>query len=515
MSKYQVFVNDEEIDVPPSQTIATTLQAVDIGSGDIVSRKASFTNQISVPKTARNVFVMGNSSNIHSTDDFPFTINTVRVLATGLQILSGQVAVKDVSDKFNLRLYSAIKDLSTALGTKTLDELDFGDSPITWNKSYWDSKRASTTGLCAPVIDYGQIDTTLTDGTIGEVYLPSVSYRDILNQIFNEAGYTLGGDFYDNDTVLAALVLTYGRAEWPGTSFKINEILSESITQIDFVKDCLIRFWGIPRFDGSDVEIVLMKDILALSSSVDWTTKRVNPKKEKLEFNWGGWAQTNIFGFAATEPGVIATDEYYQDSLSFGNENSPKSRPLYNSIFERQTTTFIDGDLPSSLVANWNVAGIASTCYCATTGIFIKNGVAAAPTTYEFRHDPKSMVCILRDPEPDTDIESQIIYNVTARTDYKIAYFNQFSSPITFGICTRWRGVTGTSEEGFLDLYYSEFEARLEKPKMVTREYRLTDIDIYSLDLLTPVFDDGDYFLINKVKDYVSGRNTEVELMRI
>ncbi len=517
---YAVYVEDRLLDINPSQVIALTLQASDIGSGDLINRKASFTNQLTVPKTNNNISVLGYSNILNAITTFPFVKKSIRITANGITILQGVVIIKSFDNGFNLQIYSIAKDLAFAIGNKKLDELDFGDSPITWDAAYWEAHRASTSGICCPVVQYGQIDVNAftVSASIGTYYLPSVSYKDILTQILTEAGYTISGTFYSSDDYFNRMVMTYGRKEWPGTSFKINEILPDDITQADFLKDFLIRFGAFFRFSESDIEIVTLEGILAdTPNAVNWTEKRAN-KKQTIEYAWDRFGQENFFRYPTQDFVDGATDQSVTSDgmLTVDNENIDASQEIYTSIFAQHESpsgdfgSGVDRGLTGNLV--YNYASVSRNILCATQRIWDD-----LPTSYEFDHEPKPMLCLLRDQMTFTGIghEGPLLYNGNGYNDFKIATFayNGSLSPELRNM--RWQK-NFTSDFGFLDLYYPTLQLIMTSgAKKVTREYVLNDLDIYSLDLLTPIFDTDDYFLISKVIDYVSGRITKVELLRI
>jgi len=67
----------------------------------------------------------------------------------------------------------------------------------------------------------------------------------------------------------------------------------------------------------------------------------------------------------------------------------------------------------------------------------------------------------------------------------------------------------------FLDDAYQYFSLSLQSAKIVPRTYNLTEGDISSFSFLYPVFDKDSYFLVNTIKNYVSGKMTSVELFKI
>jgi hypothetical protein len=71
------------------------------------------------------------------------------------------------------------------------------------------------------------------------------------------------------------------------------------------------------------------------------------------------------------------------------------------------------------------------------------------------------------------------------------------------------------SWQSFLDANYSHLEYALQHAKVITRYYELTVLDIAGLDLMRLVYDDGAYFLINRVVDFRPGLTTKVELFKV
>jgi len=65
-AKYEIFVEDQLIDIDPAQVIAATFQASALASGDVLSRKASYTNGINAPRTNNNIAIFGFSNFINA-----------------------------------------------------------------------------------------------------------------------------------------------------------------------------------------------------------------------------------------------------------------------------------------------------------------------------------------------------------------------------------------------------------------------------------------------------------------
>lgn len=515
--QYQVYIEDQLIDLDPKTVIATTIQASDFASGDIINRKASFTNQIRVPASQNNIKIFEYANNSKSGSEFPYNKKSVRLMSNGIQLFDGLVMIKSFDNFFNIQMYSQQKDLSFRITNKFLSDIDFGDSPITWSAAFIDSKRASTSGWCAPVVNYGQIDTTaLLELSIGTYYLPSISYKDILTKIFTNAGYTLTGDFYSNDTTLSKMVMLYSKDSFPASAtIKMNDVMPTDFLQSDFIKDFLIKFNAFLRFNNNSVEIVTLDSILKDTfKAIDWTNKRVKNHRDIVQYNWNRFAQRNNFNYSKPDNLLdgVAWDNP-NGYLSMDNASADPSNDIYTSIFHSPNLVKTANPSFPALGVEQTAGTTAGVFYCSTSEIW-----KTFPTSYTFDSIPKPMVAILDDPDIPTN-ETSIKYNGTSRSDYKIARFNPNVVITNKPQALAWRQIiTGArpTSKGLLDTYYDQIQLRLDNGLISsTHEYNLNDIDINGLDLLVPIYDDGEYFLINKVNNYVSERTTRVELLKI
>lgn len=511
---YRVFIEGQEVDLNQKTVIAQTIQATAIGSGDITGRLTSFTNQITVPATVNNVNIFGSANQVQSSTSFPFTTKSFRILCNGIQTMTGQVVIKNSTNKeFNLQFYGDVKSFSSILGDSVLSDLDFGDSPITWDQSYMDSVRASTSGLCAPLINYGQIDDSVPTTSIGNYYLPSVGYKSIITTIIENAGYSITStSFYASDTYFNSMVLSYSKKTWPGNPIKINQILSDEITQVEFLKDFAIKFGAYFRFSGNSVEIITLQDILSdLSTAVNWTTKNKDygvSKKPVIQFSWSGWARENVFSYPDSE--IALSGDKANGSITVSNTNIQSSRNVYDSIFYRPDRVADNSNAVAGQIF-YKILTVPTQISGATTPVY-----DSIPTGFTFDHDPKPMLLLLKDVLVGEG--PSLVYNGNVRTDFKVGFFGVNSSVAYSEAGLKWRDDPDLPSDGLglLDRYYAKVESILQSnAKTVTNYYKLSEIDIAGLDIFTPVFDIDTYYLISKVYDFVPGRLTKVDLLKI
>jgi hypothetical protein len=518
---YQIYIEEQLIDIDPKTIIALTLQAADFASGNISSRKASYTNQIKVPASNNNIRIFEYANNPKSGSSFPYIKKSIKILSNGLQILEGITIIKSFDTYFNLQIYSLNKDLNFRISNIYLSDLDFGDSAITWDNSFIDTKRASTTGWCAPLMNYGQMYKDINPYPyIGGYYLPSISYKDIITTILTNAGYTISGTFYTSDYAFNNTVLTYSKNTFPSGTIKMNDVLSTTILQSDFLQDFLIRFGAAFDINNNNIEIITYESILTnTSNAIDWTNKRVKNKRDIIQYNWGSLAQMNNFLYNDVD---ISSANIGYDNVTFlnpngslivGNENLQNTSDVYTSLFERPNVVIQNE--PGSVVGNRvEVATYGGVWNCVTSNVY-----KTLPSSFVFDTEPVPIIALLCDI--DAGELSTCIYGGSARTDFKVARFSGInylgtaiaSQPISMA----WtpKPLLGNIP-GMLDTYYASFQRLFTDGLIVTtHEYNLTDLDINNLDLLTPIFDDGNYYLINKVNSYVSYKTTRVELLKI
>lgn len=252
--------------------------------------------------------------------------------------------------------------------------------------------------------------------------------------------------------------------------------LFEDINQLDFIKDFCIRFnVKIIEVNGALV-CKSMNDILADTENlVDWTGKRATDRKSKLRFNFGSLSQVNNFTYSGDGITDDLSEDYGNGYFEIPNVNIPETGTVYNSIF-----------LKTKMVTYQN----AFIAYVNTSPLSI--------TTFENVIGKRLMLV-----RSKYTSEPNVTYNVTPRSDYKIAYFIDPKQAFSM----HW--------QYFIDNYYADFATRIAKTKVKTDYYYLTDLDIATFNNLKMIHDDGVNYLVTKINNYISGKISEVELFKV
>lgn len=96
--------------------------------------------------------------------------------------------------------------------------------------------------------------------------------------------------------------------------------------------------------------------------------------------------------------------------------------------------------------------------------------------------------------------------STTVTTDIPLCYFQLDTEAFGLGF-----------DKSLIADNYTEFSFFLDKYKKVTAEYLLDENDIYELDFFIPIYDNyfKHYFFISKVSNFVAGKPTKVELIKM
>lgn len=449
----------------------------------------SHTNEFQVDKTETNTKIFGYSDNVKSTSDKAYRKATAKIFIDNIPVINGFAFLRESSGTFRISVFETTVDFFSLVEGVQLSELDFGDSPVTWDAAYIDSIRNSSNNLVAPAINYGQIDTSLVNAEIGDIYLPSIYYKNIVDAIFANAGYTKSGDVFSNSKY-TSLILPYSKGSWPSTSFTMDQIMPD-LTQDQFIKHFSMAFGAIFREKDGDITVKLFEEIINdRLNAVDWTAKRATNIVDRIVYGFNNYGQNN--NFRNQHDDLISGD----GAVLIDNENLELNVDIYTSPFS--------GVYADSFPANDN----GDVVNGAIVPIWYRAGLVV-PTQYppdeDFFRDPQPRILQVRSriaPEP------AILYNGNSRTDYLVGSFNS-----SFGnVSVAW---DSGFDKGFLELFYPSLQDRISRAKTIERYYHLTLLDIAQLDLFKLVYDDGGYYFINRIVNFVPGKVTKVELFKV
>lgn len=280
--------------------------------------------------------------------------------------------------------------------------------------------------------------------------------------------------------------ITYGKligyitefvAGGANTATFFNKLLPSGITQKEIMKHFLVSF-GLLVFErGGTLIFKSLNEIIEdKANAKDWTSKRV-ASTPQIAYAPLRYAQNNYFRYSNSEEVINNEGE---GNLTIDNDNAPLQQDFYDTEFSASNMVQI-GDMFMMRVPVYEL------------GVDI--GLS------HFQTAPGKRIYLIRDKyshEPDIEF----VFG-SPESDYRVAYFSDPEQEHTM----RW--------QQFVDQEYLRIGEALQKAKVVTREYYLTELDIRQIDFMTPIFDTDSYYLINGVKDFIPGQVTKVELLKI
>lgn len=261
-------------------------------------------------------------------------------------------------------------------------------------------------------------------------------------------------------------------------SYLYHNLLLPEMSQKEFLKDFILRFGAFPQEKNNNLEFKSIDDIISdRSNAVDWTLKRVR-SRDKISYTPTNYGKRNYFRYKNND---LETPSDYGDAFfEIANENIKPEVKVSNEVFSASNTTYIGGILCAKV-----------TIYDGTQINFFE----------KFSFNPGIRILLIRDRytgEPIPDFDGSPI-----SSSYKVAYFDD---PAQTNTC-KW--------EQTLEDEYPLFIESLQKFKEIEREYNLNEADIANLDFHLPIFDEDSYFILEEVGPFVSGKVTEVKLLKI
>lgn len=260
--------------------------------------------------------------------------------------------------------------------------------------------------------------------------------------------------------------------------------LLPDMKQKDFIKDFLVCHGLIPSQKGNVITFKSWNEIISdKANAKDWTNKRVDSSINEMSFNALNYAQTNYFRYASKgdsfehEGGINVqiNKDLGLGQFEVDNENIGITKTVYQSAFNNTLTELLGGIMMARIPA-----------------IMISGT--------EFENDPGFRKCLVRNKY---SFEPDVAYGSSSQSTYLVAYFESPDETLTM------------SFEQYLEDWYSMFIQSLQRGKLITRMYNLTHVDIAGVDFFKLIYDDGSYFILNEVKNFVPGIVTEVELFKV
>lgn len=287
------------------------------------------------------------------------------------------------------------------------------------------------------------------------------------------------------------LLKSQGNFRFEGTENTAEITLTKvSANQIDFggaltdfpIKDFLnevVHRFGLTMFtkkDSNEIEFLTLQEQLQTSDVVDWSEKF--SRKLTENYIYGSYAQNNWFRYAYNDK----EGSYNDAPITIANVNLQDSRDVIKSKIytpERERSLYLDR--PTNIYKLWEKE-------------------LSNLTTIKYKSLDKRYYFMR------SELMSKSINVVSvALTD---------SSPASSFYIENYYGLKFNE---VIAAYYTPLQNILNKAVIITAELWLKDIDIANFDFRKLYYIEqlSNYYLVNKINDYIPGRVTKCDLVRV
>jgi len=328
---------------------------------------------------------------------------------------------------------------------------------------------------------FGENLNSLTNGT--EFEQESVPFQlnqyDTVALVITGTATSDGNQAYVIDPAEFALHVTLERVD--ATVVDFTEAFTDFATK-DFINEIVQRF-GLTIYKDKYSNLyrfLTLREVLQNSQSYDWSDKFVQKQSENYSF--GGYAQRNFYRYNYNDKESTHLDSY----LPIANVNLPDSKDVIKSKIygpERVKNDYLDEK--TNIYKLWDKQVNDSG-----TG----DGVA----TYK-PLDKRYYFMRANQQEKNITVYSDIFnISMTANSFYRESFYK-------------------LSFDDILADYYAPLANIINRIVVVKASLWLNDIDIANLDFTKLVYIKqlSNYFIINKVEQYITGQITTVELVRV
>lgn len=202
-----LLLNKEKVDLP-DKPITRKIQIGDIG--DIAARKSTKSYSLTIPRTSNNMRILDMLGVDGNTSRKPFELVVADYIVDGIPlVINGYAVINQTSGGYDLNIIDGIIDLGEKLKGKKLADLALDDLTHTLTTQGYIDSMENTEGYIYGIADYGL--ELVSSSVKVEKQAPSIFVHTLFRRIFEEAGLSLQGDFFLNNTDYLTEVLAPSR----------------------------------------------------------------------------------------------------------------------------------------------------------------------------------------------------------------------------------------------------------------------------------------------------------------
>lgn len=205
MQQEELWIEGIRFDLGDS-TVSQTFQINDLA--EIKDRQGNYSNTIRAPRTPNNVAALNYLGIAGSQSRSPYLKLMAKYAVNGIELVSdgyARVRQSEIGDTIDIVVYSGNVSLMDAIKGKKINELNFADLNHFLNISTFQDGMANTEGY---IYALGNFGFDGADALIAaERQSPSLYFHTLWKKIFEEAGITYSGDFFETNESFKSEVL--------------------------------------------------------------------------------------------------------------------------------------------------------------------------------------------------------------------------------------------------------------------------------------------------------------------
>lgn len=198
----EIYIGNSKLELG-EEIVSRTLQVNDFA--EIQNRQSNFSKSIKIPKTYKNSYILSRLGFVGNTSTFPYIVNTVKYVLSGIELFNGGKMVLKSTDEnyYNAVIYDGNISMSSLFGSDTLADLNFSSYNHNLTLQVYFDSFSNSGGYIYGCPNIGlSLSDTLNGGTLS-TSTPSFYIHTLFNMIFSERGWSISGDILSDQNFLS------------------------------------------------------------------------------------------------------------------------------------------------------------------------------------------------------------------------------------------------------------------------------------------------------------------------
>jgi hypothetical protein len=230
----EIFINGKAIDLN-DETIVLSFGVNNLFS--IESTQGVYSNTFKIPATHKNNLAFGISNNILSASNIPFESLSCEIYVNGLIAVAGIAQIQSASRfEYEILIVAGNGNWIDKLQDLNLQSVLFScEFTQFWKESTVTGSRSNIWSdvFIYPNIDYGNLFFLAGSNVDWNELLPSIYCKFLLKKIFNDIGYNINSDWFDNNTTFQKQIIPFSARFQRSTDTSLRDQL-KSTASADF-----------------------------------------------------------------------------------------------------------------------------------------------------------------------------------------------------------------------------------------------------------------------------------------